>query len=173
MSSNNKDPTQQEDDIVQLDEGDLKLIQTYSNGPFASEIREAEKGIRDLTHEIDLVKGVRESDTGLAPMSQWDFDGDKSNLASQEPFNVASCEKALPYEEKPRYIISISHVAKFVVGMAKTVAPDDITEGMRVGVDRRRYAIQMPLPPRIDPIVTTMQVEEKPDITYADIGGCV
>ena len=166
-----KDPDK-EDDIVQLDEGDLKLIQTYSNGPFASEIRATEKDIRDLAHEIDLVKGVRESDTGLAPMSQWDFDGDKSNLAGQEPFNVASCEKALPSEDKPRYIISISHVAKFVVGIGKNVAPSDITEGMRVGVDRRRYAIQMPLPPRIDPIVTTMQVEEKPDITYADIGGC-
>lgn len=25
---------------------------------------------------------------------------------------------------------------------------------------------------RIDPTVTMMQVEEKPDITYADVGGC-
>lgn len=170
--SDDRDPTKQEDDIVELDTDDLKIIETYSKGPFTTEIRQAEKEIRDLSHEIDLVKGVRESDTGLAPMSQWDFDGDKSNFNTQEPFNVASCEKQLPSDEKPRYIISISHVAKFVVGIGKNVAPSDITEGMRVGVDRRRYAIQMPLPPRIDPIVTTMQVEEKPDITYADIGGC-
>lgn len=30
----------------------------------------------------------------------------------------------------------------------------------------------MPLAPANDPIVSMMQVEEKPDVTYADIGGC-
>jgi 26S proteasome regulatory subunit T1 len=30
---------------------------------------------------------------------------------------------------------------------------------------------QIPLPPRIDPTVTMMQVEEKPDVTYDDVGG--
>jgi 26S proteasome regulatory subunit T1 len=43
---------------------------------------------------------------------------------------------------------------------------------MRVGVDRQKYSIQMPLPPKIDATVTMMTVEEKPDVTYADIGGC-
>lgn len=28
------------------------------------------------------------------------------------------------------------------------------------------------MPAKIDPTVTMMQVEEKPDITYADVGGC-
>jgi 26S proteasome regulatory subunit T1 len=39
-------------------------------------------------------------------------------------------------------------------------------------VDRNKYQIQIPLPPKIDPSVTMMQVEEKPDITYSDVGGC-
>src|SRR5436190_22831284 len=43
---------------------------------------------------------------------------------------------------------------------------------MRVGVDRQKYSIQLPLPPKIDPSVTMMQVEEKPDVTYSDVGGC-
>jgi 26S proteasome regulatory subunit T1 len=43
---------------------------------------------------------------------------------------------------------------------------------MRVGVDRQKYSIQMPLPPKIDATVTMMTVEEKPDVTYNDIGGC-
>lgn len=30
----------------------------------------------------------------------------------------------------------------------------------------------IPLPPKIDPSVTMMQVEERPSITYADVGGC-
>ena len=39
-------------------------------------------------------------------------------------------------------------------------------------VDRTKYQIQIPLPPKIDPSVTMMTVEEKPDVTYSDIGGC-
>lgn len=43
----------------------------------------------------------------------------------------------------------------------------------RVGrVDRNKYQIHIPLPPKIDPTVTMMQVEEKPDVTYTDVGGC-
>ena len=34
------------------------------------------------------------------------------------------------------------------------------------------YKIKMPLPPKIDASVTMMQVEEKPDVTYSDVGGC-
>lgn len=29
-----------------------------------------------------------------------------------------------------------------------------------------------PLPPQIDPLVAVMEVEEKPDVTYEDVGGC-
>jgi ATP-dependent 26S proteasome regulatory subunit len=39
-------------------------------------------------------------------------------------------------------------------------------------VDRTKYQIQIPLPPKIDASVTMMQVEEKPDVTYSDVGGC-
>ena len=65
----------------------------------------------------------------------------------------------------------MKQIAKFVVGLGEKVAPTDIEEGMRVGVDRTKYQIQIPLPPKIDPSVTMMTVEEKPDVTYSDIGG--
>jgi 26S proteasome regulatory subunit T1 len=42
---------------------------------------------------------------------------------------------------------------------------------MRVGVDRQKYQIQIPLPPKIDHTVSMMTVEEKPDVTYKDVGG--
>lgn len=48
----------------------------------------------------------------------------------------------------------------------------DIEEGMRVAVDRNKYQIHIPLPQKIDSNITAMQLEEKPDVTYADIGGC-
>ena len=42
---------------------------------------------------------------------------------------------------------------------------------MRVGVDRTKYAIQIPLPPKIDPTVSLMTVEDKPGVTYDEVGG--
>ena len=51
--------------------------------------------------------------------------------------------------------------AKFVVDLAEQVASTDIEEGMRVGVDRNKYQIHIPLPPKIDPSVTMMQVKLK------------
>ncbi|WFD01024.1 26S proteasome regulatory subunit 7 [Malassezia yamatoensis] len=73
---------------------------------------------------------------------------------------------------KDKYVINVKQIAKFVVGLGERVAPTDIEEGIRVGVDRNKYQIQIPLPPKIDPTVTMMQVEEKPDVTYSDVGGC-
>lgn len=43
---------------------------------------------------------------------------------------------------------------------------------MRVGVERNKYTINLPLPQKIDPSVSSMEIEEKPDVTYNDIGGC-
>jgi len=68
-------------------------------------------------------------------------------------------------------MINIKQMAKYVVGLGEKVADTDIEEGMRVGVDRQKYSIQLPLPPKIDPTVTMMTVEERPDVTYNDIGG--
>ena len=50
--------------------------------------------------------------------------------------------------------------AKFVVDLANSVlvVPTDIEEGARVEVDRNKYQIHIPLPPKIDPTVTMMQV---------------
>lgn len=61
-------------------------------------------------------------------------------------------------KDDPRYIINVKQFAKFVVDLADQVAPTDIEEGMRVGVDRNKYQIHIPLPPKIDPSVTMMQV---------------
>jgi len=68
-------------------------------------------------------------------------------------------------------MISLRQIAKFVVGLGDKVSPTDIDEGMRVGVDRQKFFIQLPLPPKIDPTVALMEVEEKPDVTYDDVGG--
>lgn len=118
--------------------------------------------------------GVKESETGLAPANLWDLPADRRRVQEEQSLQVARCTKIIEKgpEDDTQYVINVKQYGKFVVGLGKKVAPTDIEEGMRVGVDRQKYQIQIPLPPKIDPTVTMMQVEEKPDVTYADVGGC-
>jgi len=102
----------------------------------------------------------------------WDLVADKQMMQEEQPLQVARCTKIINAgTEEAKYIINVKQIAKFVVGLGERVAPTDIEEGMRVGVDRNKYQIQIPLAPKIDPTVTMMTVEEKPDVTYNDVGG--
>jgi 26S proteasome regulatory subunit T1 len=59
---------------------------------------------------------------------------------------VANCTKIIQRpqpngEIKRMYMITLKHVAKYVVDLHKDVAPTDIEEGMRVGVEKNKYQI--------------------------------
>ena len=45
--------------------------------------------------------------------------------------------------EDAKYVINIKQMAKYVVALGEKVSPTDIEEGMRVGVDRNKYQIQV------------------------------
>ncbi|KJE91454.1 26S protease regulatory subunit 7 [Capsaspora owczarzaki ATCC 30864] len=164
--------------IKALDEGDIALLKTYGVGPYTRSIKKVEDDIAAAVKHVNEIAGVKESDTGLAHPGLWDLAADKQMMQEEQSLQVARCTKIInvanpgPKEAASQYVINIKQLAKFVVGLADNVAPSDIEEGMRVGVDRGKYQIHLPLPPRIDPTVTMMQVEEKPDVTYADVGGC-
>ncbi|KIR27692.1 26S protease regulatory subunit 7 [Cryptococcus deuterogattii 99/473] len=174
---------EKEEKIVALDESDIQILKTYGQGPYSLHLKKIENQIKDIQKRVNEKMGVRESDTGLAPANLWDIPADKQR--SGRPLQVARSNP--PSGDQPlnpqdgagagnpegdRYVISIKQVAKFVVGLGDEVSPTDVEEGMRVGVDQVTYKIMLPLPPKIDPSVTMMQVEERPSITYADVGGC-
>ncbi|TPX33304.1 hypothetical protein SmJEL517_g03738 [Synchytrium microbalum] len=169
-----KDDGKEEDKIKILDEGDIALLKTYGQGPYAKELKKIEADLKDTQKRINEKMGVKESDTGLSPPNLWDIPADKQRMSEEQPLQVARCTKIISAGEgeDAKYVINVKQIAKFVVGLGERVAPTDIEEGMRVGVDRNKYQIQIPLPPKIDPSVTMMQVEEKPDVTYSDVGGC-
>ncbi|KAK0228194.1 hypothetical protein IW262DRAFT_1471903 [Armillaria fumosa] len=170
-------------------ESDIKDIQKRINEKLGQSFH------LDSTTICNLSTGVKESDTGLAAPNLWDLAADRQRMSEEHPLQVARCTKIIPVDpklaeaaknvnplgamqgqkgadEQDKYVINIRQIAKFVVGLGDRVAPTDIEEGMRVGVDRTKYQIQIPLPPKIDASVTMMQVEEKPDVTYSDVGGC-
>jgi 26S proteasome regulatory subunit T1 len=140
-----------------LDEGDIALLKTYGLGPYTRAIKQVEEDIKKAQKKVNDLIGIKESDTGLSIPSQWDLVSDKQMMQEEQPLQVARCTKIINAgEEDAKYMINVKQIAKFVVGLGEKVAPTDIEEGMRVGVDRTKYAIQIPLPPKIDPTVSLM-----------------
>lgn len=155
-----------------LDSGDIAMLKTYGTGPYTKSIKELEKKVEAAQKRVTELIGIKESDTGLSPPSQWDLVSDKQMQQREQALQVARVTKIIePGTENAKYMIKIKQMAKFVVGLHEKVAPTDIEESMRVGCGRAKNDIQMPLPPRIDPTVTMMTVEEKPDVSYDDVGG--
>ncbi|KAA6400493.1 MAG: putative 26S proteasome regulatory subunit 7A [Streblomastix strix] len=187
-------------------------IEKLSQDPVYKSCKKLETEVQELVEAIKKRVGVKETETGLAPPTQWDLKSDQQRMNTEQPLIVARCQKIFtskpnPYDRvapQPRigqgqilgggaagqpgaqgadnleqdvapatkYIVNIRHHAKYVVGLADNVAPTDIEEGMRVGCEIAKHAIKLPLPPRVDPTVSLMEVEDKPDATYNDVGGC-
>ncbi|GKT25414.1 26S proteasome regulatory subunit 7B [Aduncisulcus paluster] len=167
--------------MEKLSHRDITVLKLFGQGPFGRKIKKVESKIDKLATALKLSCGISESDTGLAPPSTWTLTHDRQRLMTERPLQVARVTKCIPgneddpdedLREPDKYLIDLTQQAKFVVKRAQHVAPTDIEEGMRVGVDRTRYHIRIALPPKINPSVTMMEVEAKPDVTYGDIGGC-
>jgi len=165
---------EKEDAPPPLDADDIELLKAYGQGPYTKTIKDLESKIKDHQKTVTDLIGIKESDTGLSQPSQWDINGDKQMMQEEHPLQVARCTKIIAGEnasDPSKYVINVKQIAKFVVALGDKVAPTDVEEGMRVGVDRTKYSIQLPLPPKIDPTVSLMTVEDKPDVTYDDVGG--
>ena len=161
------------DQPAALDEADIQLLKSYGNGPYSIAIKALEEDLKAQQKMVTELIGIKESNTGLSAPSQWDLVADKQMMQEEQPLQVARCTKIInPGQDDAKYMINVKQIAKFVVELGEKVAPTDIEESMRVGVDRTKYSIQIPLPPRVDPTVSMMTVEEKPDCTYDDVGGC-
>mmetsp|Transcript_27550 Transcript_27550/g.36123 ORF Transcript_27550/g.36123 Transcript_27550/m.36123 type:complete len:437 (-) Transcript_27550:268-1578(-) len=174
QTKNVQDYDEEEDDkpVKALDEGDIALLKTYGLGPYTNAIKKIEDEISKSKDKVKELIGIKESDTGLSIPSQWDLVSDKQMMQEEQPLQVARCTKIINAgQEDAKYVINVRQIAKFVVALGEKVAPTDVEEGMRVGVDRAKYSIQIPLPPKIDPTVSLMTVEDKPDVTYDDVGG--
>ena len=88
--------------------------------------------------------GIKESDTGLSAPSLWDLVADQQMLQQEQPLQVARNTKIINADsDEPQYVINIKQIAKYVVKLGEKVSPTDIEEGMRVGVDRVKYQIQV------------------------------
>jgi hypothetical protein len=57
-------------------------------GPYSEKLRQVEKDIEEALKNINVLCGVKESDTGLAPPALWDLAADKMAMAQEQPLQV-------------------------------------------------------------------------------------
>ena len=80
-------------------------------GPYARPIKQLEDDLKSIVKAVNELKGIKESDTGLAPPSQWDLVADQQLLQSEHPLQVARNTKIINADsEEPKYVINIKQV---------------------------------------------------------------
>jgi len=70
-----------------------------------------------------------------------------------------------------RVIVKSSTGPDFVVNSAETVEHTKITVGSRVALNKQTLAVMGVLPASLDPLVTASEIVDKPNVSYAEIGG--
>lgn len=169
-----KDNEEEQKEIIPLDQDDIALLKLYGSGPYHNPVKELEDFIKTKSESLNKLAGMKESEMGLAPPVQWDLNSDQQVMERESSLHVGRCERIINKGQiDARYIVNIRDHASYVVKLGDRVAPEDIEESMRVGIlmSYSKTQIEIPLPPPIDHSVSMMQVEDKPDVTYADVGG--
>lgn len=151
-----------------MDENELTILSNYTKGPFTNRIKEVEDDIKKALREIKN-KTTLWTHYGILPPSEWDKNRDE-NLGPFFHTGIVR-EKIKMFNEGPYYVIECNLVEE-VVKLNENVAESDIEIGMRIVFGGEYDEILMPLPPATDPIIHNMEVDEKPNVTYSDVGGC-
>ncbi len=73
--------------------------------------------------------------------------------------------------EDGRVVVKSSTGPKFVVYASQYVNPEELKPGARVALNQQTLAIVNVLPSSKDPMVYGFEVEERPNVSYEDIGG--
>ena len=124
-----------------------------------------------LADESDASLVVGEVTRAL-PTEEAEAEGDPYALPpDDDPVGAPSPPAPRP-PRMHRYVVNVPNDAKYVVGLHETLSPVDVSEGQRVGLDRAKLAIRTPLPVRLDACIGAMEVVDRPETTFADIGGC-
>ncbi|RWS07023.1 hypothetical protein B4U80_08712, partial [Leptotrombidium deliense] len=158
---------------------EIQVLETFSLGLYDIDINKLSEDIEQLHKQVNSLKGAIDGSIfGLASIDTWNLRDDIYN-AIEEALKVAQVTSILKLENnKTGYGIVFPQNERYVVDKTEAIHENEIKVGTRVGVFffgtnfGRLIKINKLLPPKTDPILKMMEVEEKPDVTYEDIGGC-
>ncbi len=84
------------------------------------------------------------------------------------PLVIATVTEVL---DDGRVVVKSSTGPNFVIGYSRFLDEKSLEPGVRVALNQQTFSIVHVLPSEKDPIVTGMEVDEKPDVAYEQIGG--
>ncbi len=84
------------------------------------------------------------------------------------PLIIGSLRDVLPDN---RVVVKSSTGPDFIVSVSEYITPKELIPGVRVSLNKQSLAVMSVLPAPLDPVVTGAEIIDKPNVTYADIGG--
>ncbi|MFA6710753.1 MAG: proteasome-activating nucleotidase [Candidatus Methanomethylophilaceae archaeon] len=84
------------------------------------------------------------------------------------PLIIGTLRDVLPDN---RVVVKSSTGPDFIVSVSEYCPVEDLIPGSRVSLNKQTLAVMNVLPAPWDPVVTGAEILDRPDITYADIGG--
>ncbi|MHA2363368.1 MAG: proteasome-activating nucleotidase [Candidatus Hodarchaeales archaeon] len=108
-----------------------------------------------LRQKHDLQKQLNEHRTELAKLKR-------------PPLLIGTIQEKINHEQ---VIIKSSTGPSFLVNYASEINTADLLPGAQVVINQRHFSVISVIPTTHDPLVRGLEVLERPDITYNDIGG--
>jgi len=146
------------------------------------------KNTEDLKREIKLIKEeniktkrnlmwkVRklEKDKVLVENEKMGLDREVKSLRGEierfrsPPLVVATITEVL---EDGKLVVKSSAGPHFVIGYSRLLDTNSLEPGARVALNQQTFTVVNVLPLEKDPLITAMEVDERPDVSYDEIGG--
>ncbi|MHA1531330.1 MAG: proteasome-activating nucleotidase [Candidatus Heimdallarchaeota archaeon] len=146
---------ERDDDDKDIAEKDRSYLLSYT--------RHLERKIRTLETEKQLIENERmRMEREIASMRN-DLEQMK-----RSPLITGTIVDAL---DDGRAVVRSSSGPSFVVNVIKSIEKETLKPNSRVALNQRNFAIVEVLPQQKDPMVSAMEVEDRPTVAYEDIGG--
>ena len=146
---------ERDDDDKDIAEKDRSYLLSYT--------RHLERKIRTLETEKQLIENERmRMEREIASMRN-DLEQMK-----RSPLITGTIVDAL---DDGRAVVRSSSGPSFVVNVIKSIEKETLKPNSRVALNQRNFAIVEVLPQQKDPMVSAMEVEDRPSVAYEDVGG--
>jgi proteasome regulatory subunit len=146
---------ERDDDEKDIAEKDRSYLLSYT--------RHLERKIRTLETEKQLIENERmRMEREIASMRN-DLEQMK-----RSPLITGNIVDAL---DDGRAVVRSSSGPSFVVNVIKSIEKETLKPNSRVALNQRNFAIVEVLPQQKDPMVSAMEVEDRPTVAYKDVGG--
>lgn len=132
-------------------------------------------GSKDYENDlIDSLKGLEDEQRRLISQRnslQKQLEKSKKEISrlTREPLLIGVLVEVL--ENMEQAIVKSSNGPTFVVNISPDIEIEDLIPGNRVILNQRTFTVVKLIPSPIDPFIRGMEIEEKPNISYKDIGG--